>query len=841
MQTDLELALEAARLSGAARERLLADRLGDDPDHRARVEHLIALTEQRTLGAAAQDAAEAGPTAPIQQLPGYRIVRLLGRGAMGSVYLAEQRTPAREVALKLIPIRADDEAANARFARETELLARMQHHGIARLYDSGRSADHRWLAMEYIAGTPLTEACREMPLKRRVETLLAVCEAVQHAHARGVIHRDLKPANILVDAQGAPKVLDFGIAASLDQEHTLLTHSGEIIGTLAYMSPEQLAADHARIDVKSDVYALGALLYELIAGTTPHALAGRTTIEAIATVAQKAAVPLRRVAPDCPEDLALIAHCALAEDPERRYATAEAMAADLRRWLQLKPILARTPSLGYSLGKWIRRQRLAAAALGVALLSLVAAIIVGSIYSAAEHRARALAEERLVTVEAMYDFLRRTLTSADPAVARGEQITMREVLDGAVETVGRQQDQHPRATAEIRQLLGRTLVNLGAVDSGREQLAASLALFQSLPDTDPRTILQLEVELAAVQRQQGDAPAAVADLQPLLARIEADYGPNDLLWFDAAVSLIVSHTESSEADAAIALGEDAATRAMAVLGAEHELTVQLRHNLAEAYILKGRYAEHAGILRELLAIRTRTLGADHPGTLSLLHNLAGSLRRGGQLDEALALYQRLEAVQADVLDDDHPDRLATTNNRVSLLLELGRTDEAAPLHQGVIDGAIRRWGADNDRTLIARTVLARIHEDRGQDEQAMAIYRDVVAELDRRSGPLNPDVAVTRNNYAVLLTRRGEHDAAIAQLERLIAEVAPQVGEDHLYIALFRNNLGEALTHARQRERALAELRASHPTIEQTFGADHGRTEKSQQRIAAAEALPTED
>ena len=833
-RSDLDLALEAAGLAGPERARFLDQRLGEDAERRARIERLIALADDRTLSGGAEPRSQDA----LPEIDGYRIERLLGRGAMGTVYLAEQRQPARPVALKLIPAPSgDDPAADARFGRETELLARMQHQGIARLYEAGRTAGQRYLAMEYVDGQALTTACRELPLKRRVEVLLAVCEAVQHAHARGVIHRDLKPANILVDASGAPKVLDFGIAASLDQDFTRLTHSGEIVGTLPYMSPEQLAADHARIDVRSDVYALGAMLYELVAGRTPHALAGRTTAEAIATVTRAAPKPLRQAAPDCPPDLALIADCALAEDPEQRYATAEALAADLRRWLGERPILARPPSLRYSLAKWIRRQRLAAAALGLALLSLVGALVVGTVYSAAEHRARSLAEERLVTVETLYGFLRRTLTSADPAVARGDQITMREVLDGAVAEIDRSELDHPRAAAEIRELLGRTLVNLGAVDSGKAQLEQSLALHRGLDEVDPQTLLGLRIDIAAATRQQGQAAEAAQLLLGLLDEIETAYGTDDPLWFRAAVSAVVAHTEATDVDGAIAIGEDAVPRAIAALGPEHELTVMLRHNLAEAYILQGRFAEHAEILRELLAIRTRTAGEDHPGTLSLLHNLAGSLRRAGRLDEALELYEQLEQRQSRVLDDDHPDRLATSNNRVSLLVELGRVEQAAPLQQQVVESATRRWGLDNDRTLIARTVLARIHEDQQRDDLALAIYLEVIAELDRREGPVNPDVAVVRNNYALLLLRQGDPAGAIAQFERLIAEVAPLVGDEHLYVALFRNNLGEALTAAGQAERALAELNASHAAIESAFGAEHTRTLKSRGRIEAAEAL----
>jgi WD40 repeat protein len=384
-----QLFLAALERPRADRAAFLQQQCGDDAALLAEVQEMLAVED------GAPDFLESSPiTGPIlaaaadppqpAQIGPFRILRLLGEGGMGAVYEAEQERPHRKVALKVLhPAMATPQMLR-RFELESEVLGRLEHPGIARIYEAGTNDTGRgpqpWFAMELVDGQPLTEHCaaRALPLEQRIELLASVCDAVQHAHQRGIVHRDLKPANILIDKSGQPKVLDFGIARAIDgelQRATLRTDPGTIVGTLQYMSPEQATVDPDAIDVRTDVYSLGVLLYELAAGRPPLDLARLPMPEALRRLLETEPAPLRSSA-QVPTDIAVIAHKALSKDKDRRYATAAELGADLRRTLRCEPILARPASHFYQLRKFARRHKGLTAGVALAVLALVTATIV---------------------------------------------------------------------------------------------------------------------------------------------------------------------------------------------------------------------------------------------------------------------------------------------------------------------------------------------------------------------------------------------------------------------------------------------------------------------------------
>jgi predicted Ser/Thr protein kinase len=315
----------------------------------------------------------------------YRIEGLLGEGGMGRVYLARQENPARKVALKVMAPGRLSERAMRRFEYEAEILGRLQHPGIAQVYEAGTSkgsegALQPFFAMEYIEGSTLLKFMREgtLDLPRKLALLAEIADAVEHAHRRGVVHRDLKPGNIVVDREGRPKVLDFGVARIADANRDA-TEVGSIVGTLAYMSPEQAGGDPAAVDTRTDVYSLGVVMYQALAGVLPIDLTGKTTLEAIRTIAESKVVPLDLRDTSIPSDAAAIAAKAIATDKEQRYSSAAEFAADLRRFLANEPIQARTPSTWYSLKKYIQRKRAQAAAIFLGTFAVLAALVVASI------------------------------------------------------------------------------------------------------------------------------------------------------------------------------------------------------------------------------------------------------------------------------------------------------------------------------------------------------------------------------------------------------------------------------------------------------------------------------
>jgi len=309
--------------------------------------------------------ARGGEEAPIPSCVGrYRILRLLGEGGMGAVYEAEQDVPQRTVALKVIRAGYADPEMLHRFDTETQALGRLQHPGIAQIYDAGAVetpfGKQPYIAMELVRGQMLLDYCdgQKLNTRERLELMAKICEAVQHAHQRGLIHRDLKPANILVGEDGQPKILDFGVArlTDSDAQATRQTNMGEIIGTLAYMSPEQVSGEAADIDTRSDVYALGVILYEALSGKAPYAI-GRQIHEAVRAIRQDEPTALRSVNRTYRGDIETIVARALEKDKTRRYGSAAELAADIRRYLHDEPIVARPPSTTYQLQKFARRHK----------------------------------------------------------------------------------------------------------------------------------------------------------------------------------------------------------------------------------------------------------------------------------------------------------------------------------------------------------------------------------------------------------------------------------------------------------------------------------------------------
>lgn len=601
------------------------------------------LRELRTAHARSRSdpdppAAPAGASkaeAPVE-IAGFDILEQLHRGGQGVVYKARQHRPHRLVALKVL---RDDAVAStrdrARFDREIELAASLRHPNIVTVYEVGMSGGRRYFAMEYVDGLPLDRYLAEhgLPLRARVELLLKICRAVQAAHQRGVIHRDLKPGNLLVDDEGEPRVLDFGIARPTDNlpsSQGKLTFTGEFVGTLAYCAPEQVSGDADRADVRSDVYALGVVAFEMLTGRLPHDLPADLA-EALRCIREAAPLPPTRIRSGIDNDLETIVLQALAKDMDSRYSSVEALAHDLERYLNGEPIAAKRDSPWYVLRKSVQRHRVAvgAAAGAFVLLALFGATM-ALLYQRAERAAqRALRTQR---------FLQETLSSAN-AWSLGPDATLLEVLAQAERAIQTDLANQPDVEAELRYTLGLTYASVRHDAAAQRHLQGAYAFYARDPGSNAERVATCLANLGRIQGSIPDARRAAE----LWRRQLGDDAPETLL-ARLDLAYVLTGNGAEHYDEADSLFTDVTERLRARYGAEHRYVARATHVHGWLRAGQGQLVEAESLLRQALQVHLAQ-GIPDPYECELFDHYATVLTRLGQLENA----DRVLAQAAQVL------------------------------------------------------------------------------------------------------------------------------------------------------------------------------------------------
>ena len=773
-----DLFAAACRLDGAARAAFLAAECGADAALRGELEELLRLdVNSRFLGEAELSAmrVDLGESAAVlpERIGSFQVLGLLGRGGMGVVYRARQEQPAREVALKVLAPGLADGAGKARFAMEAEALGRLQHPGIAQIHEAGtyRSAagEQPYLAMELVSGVPLHvwAATRRADLAARLGLLIEICEAVHHAHQKGLIHRDLKPGNVLVDAADHPKVLDFGIARFVaeDPSRTLQTLTGQVLGTLAYMSPEQASGQSSQIDIRTDVYALGVVGYELLAGALPIELTDSSLTGQLQRLATVEPTPLGQHDRRLRGDLQTIFAMALRKEPERRYDTAQALADDLRRYLAHEPIRARPATASYVVRRFARRHRALVAGVSIAVLAMVAGTTASLLWATRAEAAERAAQEEARVANRVVAFVQGLFSAAAPSRARGKELSAREVVEAGRAGLLLELADEPLLRARLAMFLGRSLIELGGHDAAEPLLADAVGVYRRAPVGEERRLLEAIYlhgrslhllgrldegrrcfETAIAMHTRAGAPrspdiamaraylAVIADEQGELATARAEFAI-------AAEEMRVRSDPSGEAQVLMLLARsherqrefDEAERCfLRVAELVSETTDPLlagivATNLGNLRAAQRRFDLAEADFRRALELGERDLGKEHPALIRRLCNLAGVFGATGRIAEAEPLLERAVAISTGV-DSRHDDGVSTVLlNLANVRTAQTRYREALELFERAAAIHERRTGPGGRALSAVLEKMAVLHEYLGEPERAVELRRRIAA------------------------------------------------------------------------------------------------------------------
>jgi eukaryotic-like serine/threonine-protein kinase len=669
---------------------------------------------------AAHARAEREPDEPIVPLPpevpdvigGYQVIGVLGEGGMGVVYEAEQTVPVRRrVALKIVKLGMDTRQVVTRFMGERQALAAMDHPFVAKVFDAGQTVSGRpYFVMELVSGEPLLQYCERAGLttRQRVALFILICQAVQHAHQKGVIHRDLKPSNLLVsagDTGPAPKIIDFGIAKAIGRDspdsRTELTRADQALGTPAYMSPEQAGYGEIDIDTRTDVYSLGVILYELLTGSLPTDPKSTGEAKFLAMLASGEIEPSRpsskALAPDrrrLSGDLDWIVMKALDVDRARRYATAAAMADDLTRYLNDEPVTARPPALSYRAGKFVRRHRVQVVAAALVAVAIVAGAIAAAVGLVRANRAEARSRQEAATATQISEFLTGLFSASDP---NSGGTTLRELLDRGAKRVEADLSGQPRIQASLFETFSHVYGSL-ALHKEAVALADKALALDAAAGVETDQTAEAARTLGRSLQQQGQFARAKDAYDRALAIRTRGHGDNDLGVARILNDLGSLHGQLEQTDQAIAAHSRALEIQQRLRGPEHVSATNSLSGLAVLHSRKNDFATALRMDQQVLAIRQKTLGDRHAATTAALENVAWDLKGLKRVEEARAHAARVLEIRKATLGPDHA-QLAFTYTLLGDLADMeGKPDEALASYMEVLRIRETALGPDNPRT-----------------------------------------------------------------------------------------------------------------------------------------------
>jgi serine/threonine protein kinase len=728
----------------------------------------------------------------------YTLLEVIGQGGMGEVWLAEQRQPVRRrVAIKLIKAGMDTKEVVARFESERQALALMDHPAIAKVFDAGSTPEGRpYFVMEYVPGLPITDYCdkHKLTIRQRLELFIRVCDGVQHAHQKAIIHRDLKPSNILVseaDGKPVPRIIDFGVSKAISQTltaRTVYTRIGTLIGTVGYMSPEQANSDGEDIDTRTDVYSLGALLYELLSGALPFDLSKAaydevvrrlreedaprpsTKLRALGDVSSVAATnrgtdlsTLCRQLRGDPDSIALKG---LEKDRARRYASASELAGDITRYLRNEPVMAHSPSTAYRARKYLRRHRVGVTVAAALVLLLVAFAIVQAVELQHVARERDRATRERDRADRISQFMTGMFKVSNPSEGGGNTVTAREILDEASREIDPGLAHDPALQAQMMHTMANTYYGLGLYQRAASLDERALAIQQGIFGPRHPETLRAKSRLAVDLQMEGrhaDAERMARETLKTQREVLGSEHPDTLHSMGRLGNILDAEAKYPEA---LALKQSALDVQRRTLGPDHRDTVFTMFGLANTFVLMGRYAEAETVEREVLEAERRIDGPEHPATLIAMVDLGRSLFDERKYAEAENIYREVLDKQRRLLGPEHRETVTTMSFLAHDLLYQGRYSEAERLARQATGIEQRVNGPESPGYMDAENELAEILKTEGHYQDAERLYREAIRNATKTNAVRQ--IALSWYDLACMSAKAGRRNKAVEYLAHAV-------------------------------------------------------------------------
>jgi serine/threonine protein kinase/tetratricopeptide (TPR) repeat protein len=789
------------------------------------------------------------------QVGHYRLVKKLGAGGMGEVYEAEQLEPVhRKVALKLIRLGMDSELVSSRFELERQSLAMMNHVNIAQIYDGGVSEQGRpYFVMEYVDGIPIDRYCDEQKLdtRKRLKLFQQICDGIQHAHQKGIIHRDIKPSNVLVeirDNKAVPKIIDFGVAKATHQaeeDAEVKTQMGQIVGTPMYMSPEQVMG--LDIDTRTDVYALGVLLYELLVGIHPldwkrhpkrkmeeilHEICevdpSRPSTQ-VSMPGDDALKVAERHGTDCISlerelrgDLDWITMKALEKERDRRYNSPSELSADIERYLTNEPVLASPPSTVYRVKKFVRRHKVSVAAAAIVLLALLTGITGTTVGMMRAVRAEKSATEEAENARQVSDFMVGLFEVSDPGEARGNTITAREVLDRGVEKIKQELQDQPLVQARLMDTMGEVYRKLGLLDKAESLARGALQTRIDVLGDNHIEVSKSLNSVANVLSERNDYDEARIIYERSLAINEKIYGSDHLKVADILNNLGYVLSGQGDFDGAIRSIKRALEIREKVLGPDDENVANTLNSLGAVYFRQGKYAEAEPLFTRTLAIREKLYDENHPNLAHTLSNLALIRSALGQYAGAKELLERALAIQEKVFEGnpDHSDLAAVLSNLAWVLRSMGKPEEAKPYLERAIK--IQEKAAPKNPEL-ARFIqnLGELMQETGDYKNAETLMERALAMRESLLGPEHVDTAQSLQGLAYFYYLQNRDEKAELYYKRALEILEKVLGPESVNSAWSLEGLGYIYSRQGRNQEAEPLFKRAIDIRTKVFGPEH--------------------